>query len=125
MTRDLKALDNSKSSTGKHKEEGVGRMKSDLSDRLLLHNKHATCINPLSETDGDFATAIVNIATGKMTPDTQTNIQDCLKIGKEQLVEFRSSLPDGFKDSISNRIKFAQKIFTSCDLIIVPKNPTM
>ncbi len=37
----------------------------------------ARCIDPFSETDGEFATGIVNIATGNVVPGSKTNIYEC------------------------------------------------
>ena len=107
MIKDLKEIDDKSSSTWKHKEEYSGRMKSDLKDRSKIQRKLAGCIEPFNETGGDFSTGVVNIASGKVTPNSQTNIYDCIKVGREQLIEFRSSLPDGFNEKIPSRVKLA------------------
>ena len=45
-------------------------MKSDLEDRMKIRKKLSGCINPLTETGGEFFTGIVNIASGTVTPTT-------------------------------------------------------
>ena len=65
----------------------------------------ARCIDPFSETDGEFATGIVNIATGNVVPGSKTNIYECsdilVKTAQAQL-DFKASLPDGFNEKIQS-----------------------
>ena len=109
MIKDLKEISDKASTTWKHKEEYDERMKQDLKDRLKIKKKLASCINSLTETGGEFSAGVVNIASGKVTPAGQTNIHDCVKIGKEQMIEFRSGLPEGFNEKIPFSVKLAAK----------------
>ena len=93
MIKDFKELKDHSPDNRRHKEESVGRMKADLTDRENLRKKLDVCIDPIEETGDEFASGIVNIVSGKVVTDT--NVYDCVKIGREQLVEFRSSLPEG------------------------------
>ena len=52
-------------------------MKADLEDSLKLRKKLSGCIDPFTETDDDFLTGIVNIANGKVTPASKTNVYGC------------------------------------------------
>ena len=107
MIKNFKDIYERTSNTGKHKEEGNGRIKAFMNDRMKFRNKLSVSINSFEETGGDFSRGIVNIVTGKVSPETNTNIHDCLKIGNEQLTEFRSSLPDGFIDKVECMIMLA------------------
>lgn len=109
MIKDLKEINEESSSTDMHKEEYEGRMKSDLEDRMKIRKKLSGCINPLTETGGEFFTGIVNIASGKVTPSSKTNVYDLKTIGSEQLNQFRASLPTGFNDAIQAKIVTAAK----------------
>ena len=85
-------------------------MKSDLEDRMKIRKKLSGCINPLTETGGDFSTGIVNIASGKVTSNSQTNVYDLKRIGKEQLNDFRASLPGGFHEPLQTKVITAAKL---------------
>ena len=109
MIKDLKEINEKGSTTLKHKEEYDGRMKQDFKDRIKIKKKLASCINPLTETDGEFSSGVVNIASGKVTPVSETNVYDCVKIGKEQLIEFKSGLPEEFNEKIPFNVRLAAK----------------
>ena len=110
MIKDLKEINEGSSIAGKHKEEYSGRMKSDLEDRMKIRKKLSGCINPLTETGGDFSTGIVNIASGKVTSNSRTNVYDLKRIGKEQLNDFRASLPGGFHEPLQTKVITAAKL---------------
>lgn len=107
--KDLKEINEDSSSTVKHKEEYEGRIKSDLEDRMKIRKKLSGCINPLTETGGEFSAGILNIASGKVTSDSQTNVNDLKRIGKEQLDDFRGSLPGGSYEPIQIKVITAAK----------------
>ena len=107
MIKDFKELNNHSLDNRKHKEESIGRMKADSADREKLRKKLEVCIDPLEETGEEFATSVVNIVSGKIITAENTNVFDCVKIGREQLIEFRSSLPEGFHDTLTNRVILA------------------
>ena len=96
MTKELKEITDTSNREGKHKEEYKGRMKSDLEDRMKIRKKLSGCIIPLTETGDEFSDGIVNIATGKVTASSQTNVHNLKQIGDLQLKVFRASLPCGF-----------------------------
>lgn len=60
------------------------------------HHNYARC-----------AKTIVNIASGKVTPEAHTNIYDCLQISNAQYAEFEASLPQGFHDPILKKVILA------------------
>jgi len=69
MIKDIKELHDTSTSKGKIKEEEKGRIMTDLSDLTKIRQKLSVCIDPINETDGEFTKTIVNIATGKVTPE--------------------------------------------------------
>ena len=107
MIKDIKELHDTSTSKGRHKEEEKGRMMTDLADRKKIRQKLSVCIGPFHETDGEFAKTIVNIASGKVTPEAQTNIYGCLQISNAQYAEFEASLPQGFHDPIPKNVILA------------------
>ena len=84
-------------------------MKSDLEDRMKIRKKLSDCINPLTETGDEFSDGIVNIATGKVTASSQTNVHNLKQIGDLQLKVLRASLPCGFHQPISSGVTTAAK----------------
>ena len=109
MTKELKEITDTSNREGKHKEEYKGRMKSDLEDRMKIRKKLSGCFNPLTETGDEFSDGIVNIATGKVTASSQTNVHNLKQIGDLQLKVFRASLPCGFHQPISSGVTTAAK----------------
>ena len=109
MTKELKEITDTSNREGKHKEEYKGRMKSDLEDRMKIRKKLSGCIIPLTETEDEFSDGIVNIATGKVTASSQTNVHNLKQIGDLQLKVFRASLPCGFHQPISSGVTTAAK----------------
>ena len=109
MAKELKEITDTSNREGKHKEEYKGRMKSDLEDRMKIRKKLSGCINPLTETGDEFSDGIVNIATGKVTASSQTNVHNLKQIGDLQLKVFRASLPCGFHQPISSGVTTAAK----------------
>lgn len=119
MTKDLKDLKETYVASGRHKKELQSRMKIDLEDREKLQWKLAVCINSFEETDGEFSSGIIGIVSGKFYMTTQTNVYDCLAIGKEQKIQFQVSLPDGFHETIPKRVIFAGKKLRNCAQMMV------
>lgn len=107
MIKDINELHDTSSSKEKHKEEEKGRMMTDLSDRTKIRQKLSICIDPINEKDGEFTKTIVNIATGKVTPEAQTNVYDCLQISNAQYADFEASLQQGFHDPIPKKVTLA------------------
>ena len=85
-----------------HKEEGIGRIKSDENDRSKIENSLEKCIHPL-ETDNHGSNALVNIYTGEESNDL-VNVDKAVEIGEKQMNTFQDSLPGSFRTPLSNQV---------------------
>ena len=83
-------------------KEGKGRMKSDEVDRKMLRDFFGNCIHPLHLNSHD-QTVLCNIYTGQTAYET-VNVYDSVKIGENQLIEFKRNLPEGFRSTISKTV---------------------
>ena len=86
--------------TTKHKEEGVRRRDLDTADRNLVMHELNTHAHPLT----DKASDLVNIVNRKVA-DKRINVVDAVSIGEEMSLDFVKSLPDGFHNRLTNRVK--------------------
>ena len=83
-----------------HKEETVGRIRSDEEDRASIRTSLQTCVNPLT-IDNPL---LLNIHSCRYAEDC-VNVHNALEIGKQQLIEFEKSLPGGFFNTIKKMVK--------------------
>ena len=86
--------------TTKHKEEGVRRRDPDTADRNLVMHELNTHAHPLTYQSSD----LVNIVNRKVA-DKSINVVDTVSIGEEMSLDFVKSLPDGFYNRLTNRVK--------------------
>ena len=87
---------------GKHKEEGQGRIKGDMEDRLKLRNALATYIHPL-QIETHSANVLVNIYNGEEAGEN-VNVNKSFEIGMNYMNEFQEKLPEGFREKMSTRV---------------------
>ena len=86
--------------TTKHKEEGVRRRDLDTADRNLVMHELNTHAHPLTDLSSD----LVNIVNRKVA-DKSINVVDTVSIGEDMSLDFVKSLPDGFHNRLTNRVK--------------------
>ncbi|KAJ8409789.1 hypothetical protein AAFF_G00218480 [Aldrovandia affinis] len=104
---DMKEMEEEETNTTKvnlyHKEEAKARVIADAKDRDGLRQKLDTCLHPLdpNEHPGE---SIVNITSGKIAPPT-VNVDSAVKIGEAMLEDFEKTWPEGFYNTISNKVK--------------------
>ena len=84
-----------------HKEEGDSRIMSDSVDRMKICDKLGTCIDPFDPED--HPEGLLNIVSGQISPDL-VNVDDAVKIGREQMSAYERSWPEGFNDSLSSKV---------------------
>ena len=87
----------------KHKEEGDGRIKADQLDRKKLQNTLEKCIHPLSVDTHKNSRTLVNIYTGEEAGE-DVNVNKAVEIGQKQMVEFSTSVPQGFRKTLSTKL---------------------
>ena len=85
-----------------HKEETTARIRSDAKDRESIRIKLELCIDPLNPSS--HPSNIVNIVSGKVADDA-VNAQDAVSIGTEAMKEHEKQWPDGFRNTISKKVK--------------------
>ena len=85
-----------------HKEEMKARTASDGADRQSIQDKLKLCIDPLDPTS--HPPSIVNIVSGQVADNT-VNVQDAVVIGTKQMQEFEKGWPEGFRSTISKKVK--------------------
>ena len=85
-----------------HKEESDTRITSDAVERNKLRDKLDTCISHINP-QGNDAGNIVNIATGKISPDS-VNVDDAVSICRKQMTMCESSWPEGFNGTLSSSV---------------------
>ena len=85
-----------------HKEEMKTRIVSDGVDRQSIRDKLKLCIDPLDPTS--HPPTIVNIVSGQVADDT-VNVQDAVVIGTKQMQEFEEGWLEGFRSTISKKVK--------------------
>ena len=52
-----------------------------------------------------YGDGLVNVATGKINNDLSVNFDDRIHLGEDQMKNFPKSLPGGFYDTISGKLK--------------------
>ena len=85
-----------------HKEKTKARIVSDGADRKNIRDELKLCIDPLDPTS--HPPTIVNIVSGQVADDT-VNVQDAVAIGTKQKREFEKGWPEGFRSTISKKVK--------------------
>ena len=85
-----------------HKEETTARIRSDAKDGESIHIKLELCIDPLNPSF--HPSNIVNIVSGNVADDA-VNAQDTVSIGTEALKEHERQWPEGFRNTISKKVK--------------------
>ena len=85
-----------------HKEETMGRIKSDTQDRQSLHGTLSECIDPMDPQSHPHG-ALMNVVTGAIA-SANVNIDMAVTLGKEQLETFESTWPEGFYTTIKGHI---------------------
>ena len=85
-----------------HKEEMKARIASDGADRQSIQNKLKLCIDPLDPSS--HPPTIVNIVSGQVADDT-VNVHDAVAIGTKQMQEFEKGWSEGFRSTISKKVK--------------------
>ena len=78
------------------------RIVSDGADRQSIRDKLKLCIDPFDPTS--HPPTIVNIVSGQMADDT-VNVQDAVASGTKQMQEFEKGWPEGFRSTISKKVK--------------------
>ena len=84
------------------KEEMKARIASDGADRQSIQNKLKLCIDPLDPSS--HPPTIVNIVSCQVADDT-VNVHDAVAIGTKQMQEFEKGWPEGFRSTISKKVK--------------------
>jgi hypothetical protein len=84
----------------KHKEEGMKRRKLDTADRNLIMEEFQNHAHPFTDPSQD----LINIVNRKVADDS-INVTDALVIGEEMERDFVKSLPNGFHNPITGRVK--------------------
>ena len=84
-----------------HKEEMPHRIRADNEDRAKLRARIKIAIDPLDP--HDHPAGIINIVTGRIATDNVT-VDQSVTIGQQQMVEFESSWPEGFHNTISKKV---------------------
>ena len=72
-------------------------MVSDAKDREKIREKLKDCIDPLNA--ASHRDSIVNVVTSKMCQDS-VNVDDAVRIGRNQMVSYEESWPEGFHASL-------------------------
>ena len=85
-----------------HKEETKARIRSDAKDRESIRIKLELCIDPLNPSSHPFNS--VSIVSGKIADDA-VNAHDAVSIGTEALKEQERQWPEGFRNTISRKVK--------------------
>ena len=100
----LERMENEASSANNaHKEEKKSRISQDGADRDVLRKRLEYSIDIFDasqHTDG-----LVNIVTGKVNNNPAVNVADSVRLGQVQMSQFQESLPAGFHDPISKKVK--------------------
>lgn len=78
-----------------------GRIASDSSDRQKIQNALASYIDPLA-TD-THPPGLLNIVTGLHATE-KVNVDESLKIGRQQMIEFESGWPTSFNKTLTNKV---------------------
>ena len=122
----LSELDNLRSSDSKdrtkHNEEGYGRIKADQIDRKKLQDNLEKCIHPLQVDTHKNWNTLVNIYTGEEVGE-DVNVNKAVEIGQKQMKEFCSSLPQGFRERLSTKVKsMAESKKTKQISVVAPFN---
>ncbi len=89
----------------KHKEEGKKRMQLDEDDRNKICQELQKHSHPLQLN----TEKLYNIVNGQCAPPC-VNVQEAEEIGKQQMIQFKASLPDGFHKSIEKKVKTMQSM---------------
>ena len=85
-----------------HKEETVGRMKSDADDRKKIREGLLTFIHPL-KIETHSRNVLVNIYNGQESGN-DVNVTESVTIGKNMMKKFQESLPEGFRATVSSTV---------------------
>ena len=85
-----------------HKEEMKTTIAPDGADRQSIQEKLKLCIDLLDPTS--HPPTIVNIVSGQVADDT-VNVEDSVAIGTKQMQEFEKGWPEGFRNTISKKVK--------------------
>ena len=94
----MKDKQNNKTTTT-HKEEAPGRMTSDASDRQKIKALQ-NFIDPLAT--GTHPPGLLNVVAGLHATD-KVNADESIKIGREQMTEFKSGWPTIFNKTLQTR----------------------
>jgi hypothetical protein len=84
-----------------HNEEMPHRIRADNEDRATLRARIKIAIAPLDP--HDHLAGIINFVTGRIATDNVT-VDQSVTIGQQQMVEFESSWPEGFHNTISKKL---------------------
>ena len=85
-----------------HKEETVGRMKSDADDRKKIREGLSTFIHPL-KIETHSRNVLVNIYNGQELAN-DVNVTESVTVGKNMMKKFQESLPEGFRATVSSAV---------------------
>ena len=85
-----------------HKEESTARMVSDKKDRKGLKSKLEVCIQPLNPEV--HPEQLVNVANGTIGA-SEINVDQAVRIGHSQMLDFEKALPTGFWTCTERKIK--------------------
>ena len=85
-----------------HKEELKSRIAADEVDRIKLRNMLNTCVHPLAYADHN-PEELINIFSGQISSD-KVNVPRAIEIGRNEMITFDESWPDGFRETISKKV---------------------
>lgn len=90
-----------------HREKDQARISSDRKAREVSRNMLGMSINPLNPVS--HLEVIINIVNIGVGPDT-VNVQDSLKVRREQMSEFKSTWSEHFHDPINKKTMTMMKV---------------
>ena len=85
-----------------HKEEMLGRIKSDAQDRNALHEKIELSIYTFDPEQHHVG--LVNVVTGKVVVHTSVKVNNAAILGENQMETFEKSWPGVFHDTITKKM---------------------
>ena len=99
----LEAMGDKSSTDNRHKEEKKSRISHNQVDRDILRKKLEVSIDIFDACQhGD---GLVNVVTGKINNYPSVNFGGSIRLGEDQMKNFDESLPGGFCDIISGKVK--------------------
>ena len=98
-----------------HKEEAIGRIKSDRHDRDKIKERLTTCIDVFDVSSHEDK-CLVNIVSGEVVAEDKLNVYDSILIGTRQSEAFQKSWPEGFYNKLEKKVKTIANVTRSITL---------